>query len=304
MASNEIARRTEEILAPGAIQAVHQAEIDSQIATARRFPRKLDVFRQRAVELATTSEDFARRMQYRLERKYKNRETGQWETKIITGPSIRMAEVVTHCYGNIRSAGRIIAEDDTTVTAEGIAMDLENNNAVRIEVTNSIVNAEGRRYTTDMVIVTKARAVATARRNAIFGVVPRVLVEEILLDVGEKMQRATPKRSHADQVASMLSMVKELHGITKKKVLAFLGRTHDKDVTVKDLQRIAGVLTSIEDGLTTAKEAFAGEQEKPAQQTKAQSRSDDLGLGADERPAVNAGAGVADEQPGNSSDDK
>src|SRR6516165_9282959 len=77
--------------------SVVSAEIDMQIATAKRFPRRKD--REIALKImdrATLNADIAGECLYNLERGGKS----------IQGPSIRFAEIIRSCYGNLRVASR------------------------------------------------------------------------------------------------------------------------------------------------------------------------------------------------------
>src|SRR4030095_13145064 len=74
-----------------AIEAISRAEIDVQIATAKRYPRVLTQVKQDMLEMATIDEETAAACFYSVPRGSKN----------IVGPSIRLAEIAFSCYGNV-----------------------------------------------------------------------------------------------------------------------------------------------------------------------------------------------------------
>jgi hypothetical protein len=154
------------------------AEIDSQIATAKNFPRSLAVFLKRATSLATISQEVAESCEYGLPR----------GGKIITGPSVRLAEIIFSSYGNLRAGARVVMNNGRHITAQGVCHDLETNVAITIEVSRSIMQHEKvwdnaqRKYiptgrmvpmNEDMQTLAGNAASSIALRNAIFRVVPK-----------------------------------------------------------------------------------------------------------------------------------
>ncbi len=275
---NEIAERAMEVMAPGALRVVHDAELDGQFAMAQKRPRILAVFRANAIELATTSPAVAASMRYILP--FKD-DKGNY----VQGPSVRLAEVLVHTYGNLRVSGRIVAETAKTITAEGVCMDLQTNNGYRIEVTRNIVRKDGTRYSQDQIAKTGQAAIAIATRNATFKTIPRALFDDVYQ--AAFAATAPPEKDLSTHVAGMFKALKAAHKIGKKELLKFLGRTHDKDVTREDMQRVGGLLTAIEEGLTTAEAAFKG---KPAAAEKPSPKSDLFDdEHPEEKPAGNAG---------------
>jgi hypothetical protein len=144
-----------------------RAEIDTQIATARRYPRQISRVAQSILSLATLDEETAEESMYALPR----------GGKPIQGPSIRFAEIVKTSYGNCRAAARVVHVDrvEKVVIAEGVFHDLETNTATRAEVRRRICDKYGKLYKDDMIIVTGNAACSIALRNAILGGVPKAL---------------------------------------------------------------------------------------------------------------------------------
>jgi hypothetical protein len=147
---------------PAVLGQIHRAEIDAQVATARRYPRSVKRFLEEAKAIATLEPEIAATCFYSLPR----------SGKYITGPSVRLAEIVASCWTNLRTSSRIIEDTGTVVKAEAVCLDLERNNGVCITVSRRVTGKDGRRYNDDMVNVTSNAAVSIASRNAIFKVVP------------------------------------------------------------------------------------------------------------------------------------
>ena len=113
------------------------AEINQQVATAKRYPRRRDLdISQEIRGRAALTEDIASECMYTLARDHKT----------ITGPSIRFAEIVRASYGNIRVAARFVridADDPMrcAVIVEAVAFDLQSNTAEVIPVRRSIMTS-------------------------------------------------------------------------------------------------------------------------------------------------------------------
>lgn len=162
------------------------AEIDVQVATAKKFPRSIAEFKRKALSLATISQEVAEGCQYALPR----------AGEIITGPSVRLAEIIAISYGNIRLGGRVVSNDGRRVTAQGICYDVENNVAITIEVSRSIMQnvyeyVGGKKKRTgkmtpmndDLQTLIGNAATAIAIRNALFRVVPKAAWNEVYAEV-------------------------------------------------------------------------------------------------------------------------
>src|SRR5690606_17376874 len=77
-----------QVVSGGALSELTRAEIDMQIATAKRYPRSLTQFKESAMEMACLDEETAASMFYVLPR----------DGKKIEGPSVRLAEVVGSAF--------------------------------------------------------------------------------------------------------------------------------------------------------------------------------------------------------------
>jgi hypothetical protein len=171
----------------------------------------------------------------------------------ITGPSVRLAEIVSSCWGNIRAGARIISETDREVTAQGFCHDLEANSAQVMEVSRKIVDRTGRRYSDDLVTLTKNAACAIARRNAIFAIVPRAFIGP--LTEAAKKVAAGDAKSVAQTRAAALAAFAEL-GVSTTAVCDKLERRGPDDIDLEDLALLSGLLTAIREHETSVDAEF------------------------------------------------
>src|SRR5262249_8344200 len=101
-------------ITPSALETLTRSELDVQITTARRYPRSLARFKAAALMMIRMDQATAAACFYALPRR-ERREDGSFQKKTITGPSVRLAEIVASCWGNLRAGARVIAETDREI---------------------------------------------------------------------------------------------------------------------------------------------------------------------------------------------
>lgn len=234
-----------------ALMAITKSEIDQQIATAHEYPREISKFQKNCGNLACLDQETAQTMFYALPR----------GGKTIQGPSVRMAEIVAHTWGNIRCGSRIVAIDDKFVTAQGMAHDLETNNAATFECKRRITNREGRRFNDDMIQTTCNAACAIAFREAVFKVVPRSLWKKVY---ARSMETALGKAKSIVQLRQEWFAYFAKMGVTVQQILEKLGRSGENDVTTDDIKVLVGLSTALRDGDTSVEDTFGLREDQKA----------------------------------------
>lgn len=232
-----------EIVPMTTVEALTRGEVDIQIATAKRFPRSLRVFKERALEMATLDQDTAESCIYALPR----------DGKTIEGPSARLAEILASAYGHMRVEGRPIDDDGRFLTARGTAWDIQNNVLIAFEVKRRVTGKNGKRFSDDMITVTSNAATSIAIRNAILKVVPKAFWGPIYeacrkVAVGDASTLVNRR-------ASMLEYFLKM-GVTNDRVFSLLGVAGIEDITLEHLGTLKGLATAIKEGDTTVDEAF------------------------------------------------
>lgn len=251
-----------------ALEAITRGEIDIQIATAHRYPRSLDMYKKRAIAMATIDVETAESCLY-------CRPVGGG--KNAEGMSVRMAEIVGSCYGNLRVGAIIIEQTETYIKARGVAHDLETNFASSSDIIESTLKADGKTpYDARMRVTVAKAAVAKARRDATFQVVPRAIVRPIeravrALLADESIQTFEERRN------GVVKWIDEKLKIDPKRVWAMLGITGSGDLQQEHLETLAGLKTALREQDTTIDEAFPGfEAKKPMFEKKIKPATDPL----------------------------
>lgn len=258
---------------PIAISAGVRAEIDVQIATAKRFPRNVKAARDMAKSMAISSEEVAASCCYTLKR----------GGKAIKGPSIRLAEIMVQAWGNIRAETRINGADHMTVEAESVCWDLERNVAIRAAVKRRITGRDGRRYNDDMIVTTGNAAASVAFRNAVFRTIPKTFVHEVYDDceaiaVGDIKTLAERRTKALEYFARF--------GVNSEQVCKRMGRGSVDELTLDDVAQLKAMAEQVKRGDLTIEDAFAEEAEAPAGKS-ATGIADELGKQMDD--AINKG---------------
>ena len=232
-----------------AIEAISRAEIDIQIATAKRYPRQLAKVKANMVEMATLDEETAAGCFYNLPRAGKN----------ITGPSVRLAEIAFACYQNLSSVTRVI-ETVTDgkmpyVTVQSICKDLENNNTVGWEKRRRITGkkSKGGQIDEDDIQLASNAGGAITFRDSVFKIVPAFLWKPVYeaarkFAIGDARTLADRRIRALDAFAKM--------GVPADRVLAVLERSKVEEITLEDLEVLIGTFTAIKEGSTTIENAF------------------------------------------------
>lgn len=233
-----------EVITGNALELMQRAEIDMQVSTAKKYPRPdPSAIKKKMESFATMDEETAESCFYSLPR----------DGKTIQGPSVRLAEIAVACYGNLRAASRVIANDGRILTSQAACHDLENNILISVEVQRRITNKKGQTYSEDMQVTAGNAANSIAFRNAVFKVIPGAIFKPVydkarLVAVGNASTLATKR----------VKIIARLNGmeVDTPRILARLGRACVEDITLEDLEALIGAGTAIKDGDTSVDEAF------------------------------------------------
>lgn len=230
-----------------ASQAVARADMDARIESSHKFPRGLKQVVADGTAAATLTREIAESCRYSLPR----------DGKRITGPSIRLAEIMASVYGNFESGVRIVdanADGGKSVVVEGYAWDLQKNVKRTSQVARRTTTKAGKPYGDDMRNLTVMAASAIAVRNATFAVIPRSYVDAVLsaatkVAVGDDK----PLGERREVVVNRFIQFAKKGGatLTEKDVAALVGKPEVDAIDWDDLADILGFGTAVKDGMAT-----------------------------------------------------
>lgn len=227
------------------VDAVERANVDSQVATAKQYPRDLARSVNNSIAMATMGYATAQSCGYALPR----------GGKPITGPSVHLAKLLVSNWGNMRAEAKVVQITDKQVISRGTCWDLENNVATAFEVRRSIVGKGGKRFTDDMITVTGNAANAIAYRNAVFSVIPKAITDKVYQatqhfitgDLSDEEKLVARRKKCID-------FFKDEYGITEQEVVMLCGKQTVNQIKADQIALLLGITQSLTDGDTTVDE--------------------------------------------------
>lgn len=240
-------------------EAQERAAIDSQVATAKRYPRNLTRVKENSIKIACMDKETAESCRYAKPVGNKN----------VVGASVHLARIVCQQYGNIRVQQRIKLIDSKTIVAEAVAFDMETNYAVCVEARRSILDKQGMRYK-ESVIETNAMAIlAIAERNAILKVVPKSIIDTVY---NEAFRFANGDLSDNAKLIiardKAFEFFKNEYAATEDEVVSCLGLKTKEAIKPEHIVDLRGYMQSLKDKEITVEELFNRKKDREAQQAE------------------------------------
>ncbi len=227
-------------------ESTERAQIDIQISTAKKYPRNLQRSIDNSIAIVTMDKDIAESCGYSLPRAGKK----------IEGPSVHLARIIAAQYGNFRVECKIVRITDKHTVSQGIAYDLENNYAVKIEVMRKITDRNGNRFNEDMITVTGNAANAISFRNAVFDVIGKNVVEAVYKAALKAIR--TGIKDLSKERDAMFVTFKDEFSVEKADLLVVLKLTRVNEITEDHVVTLRGLYRSLKDGDTTVQDTFGG----------------------------------------------
>jgi hypothetical protein len=236
------------------LHTIERANVDSQVATAKMYPRNVKRSIDNSIVMATMDVKTAQSCGYALPR----------AGKPITGASVHLAKIIASNWGNMRTEAKVVQITDKHVVSRGTCWDLETNVASSYEVRRSILYKSGQRFSDDMITVTGNAANAIAYRNAVFSVVPRAVTDKVY-NAAQNMitgdlsdnEKLIKKRTAA------ISFFNDEYGISEDEVIKLCGKQTVNQIKANEIVLLIGMQQSLKDGDTTVDELM-----KPVRESK------------------------------------
>lgn len=227
------------------VDALERANVDSQVATAKQYPRSIRRSIDNSIVMATMDPETAQSCGYALPR----------GGKPITGPSVHLAKIIVSNWGNMRTEAKVVQITDKQIISRGTAWDLETNVASAFEVRRSIIDKKGNRFSDDMITVTGNAANSIAYRNAVFSVVPKAVVDKVYKAAQKSItgdlsdnEKLLKRRTDA------ITFFKDEWGITEEEIIKLCGKQTVNQIKADEIALLLGMAQSLKDGDTTVDE--------------------------------------------------
>jgi hypothetical protein len=223
------------------------AEVLGQIKAAKEYPRIMS-------EVYDRLKDSCSRMGLAKASIYSYPKGGA----TVTGSSIRLAEEIARCYGNIEYGIREMSKRDGISEMMAFARDLENNVSSTKTFTVehvSYTKSKGKQALVDPRDIYEVGANQGARRvrACILAVVGKHL-EEFALEECKKTMQGDISIPIQDRINEMISAFKAI-GVTSENISHRLGKNLD-NILPDEIAELRGIFNSIRDNFTTASDWF------------------------------------------------
>lgn len=227
------------------VDALERANVDSQVATAKHYPRNIRRSIDNSIVMATMDSETAQSCSYALPR----------GGKPITGASVHLAKIIVSNWGNMRTEAKVVQITDKQIISRGTAWDLETNVASAFEVRRSIIDKKGNRYSDDMITVTGNAANSIAYRNAVFSVIPKAVVDKVYKAAQNSI---TGDLSDTDKLikrrSDAVNYFNDEWGIPEEDVIKLCGKQTINQIKAEEIALLLGISQSLKDGDTTIEE--------------------------------------------------
>jgi len=227
------------------VDATEKANVDSQVATAKQYPRDIKKSLNNSIVMATMDNETAQACGYALPR----------GGKPITGPSVHLAKIIVSNWGNMRTESKVVQITDKQIVSRGVAWDLENNVASAFEVRRSIVNSRGQRFSDDMITVTGNAANSIAYRNAVFSVIPKALVDKVYKEAQKLITGdLSDETVLLKRRTKAINLFKDEYDISEEEVIKLCGKQTVNQIRADEIALLLGIYQSLKDGDTIVEE--------------------------------------------------
>lgn len=229
-----------------------RANIDSQVSTAKTYPRDMKKAINNAIFIATMDKETASSCTYSVPR----------GGRPITGPSVHLARILVQCWGNLRAETKVVDITDKHIISQSTCWDIENNVAVKVEVRRSIMTKNGR-MNDDMITVTGNAANAIAYRNAVYNVLPKSVIDKVYKSAtGLLTGDISDETKLIHKRNLVVEKLKKEYGVNEEEILRAVGKSNIEYIGGDEIVVLIGIGTAIKDGDTTIDQAFRPENSK------------------------------------------
>lgn len=256
------AQRSEasELIAQG--HAVIRMENDTMQALTIQRPRpSMKELTSSAIQELEAMPDFAKSNFYVIPYKEKKSDPNS-KTVNVEGLSVKAAMVLARHFRNISIGGQIVGEDEDHYYIQGAALDLENN--VRVQRPKAVkkIAFDGKsEYRLNDAKLDQRVQIELSKviRNAVLALVPEPVklaywkrAKELAANGGKKMNKEALAKNVEATFKSYLTRYK----VDADRILRYLEIEKKEEITEEMLGTLVGVWNSLNDGETTAEDAF------------------------------------------------
>jgi hypothetical protein len=163
--------------------------------------------------------------------------------------------VLLLCWGNLEVEIQAPEIGEQFVTVRATAYDLERNIRMDGVCVASIIDKHGMRYKPNMIETACMAAASKAKRNAIYNVIPRAYVNDLLATADRIANQA--EKPLEQRREEMVQAFGRTHKVTPEQICEAMGVSGIDDLTIEHLTELRTIWASIKDGEATVADFFA-----------------------------------------------
>jgi len=243
-----IQNREENNVIAQAMSSRYVQEVQGMIIMAKKFPRDQFAAYNRIME-ACKRKSLAEVAQYEFPRGGEK----------VTGPSIRLAEVLAQNWGNISTGIIELEQNYGESKVMAFAWDLETNyREERIFTVKHERKAKGVIKKLDDprdIYELVANLGARRKRSCILAVIPKDIVEAAEAQCEETLKKSNAGKPLVDRIRDMFAKFQADFGVTKDMIEEFIG-CRAEAFTERDVMKLARVYNSLRDGMAKREDFF------------------------------------------------
>lgn len=239
------------------------AEVFGAIVSAKQFPRdeKLAVDN---IKKACQRSGLAAQAVYSFPRGKKDVRDKEGNTRkvqnYVTGPSIRLAEVIAQCWGNIDFGTRELEQRDGASVMQAYCTDLQTNT----RRTKNFVVQHKRTAGKTTYAVTEPRDVyeltanqgARRERSCILGIIPGDIIEEAIEACEKTIKAGVTKENLPDKIAKMIAVFEKEFDVTEDMLNSVSASGSIREIDTSGYIEMRKLYQAIKDGFVKPEEYF------------------------------------------------
>jgi len=239
------------------------AEVFGAIVSAKQFPRdeKLAVDN---IKKACQRSGLAAQAVYSFPRGKKDVRDKEGNTRkvqnYVTGPSIRLAEVIAQCWGNIDFGTRELEQRDGASVMQAYCTDLQTNT----RRTKNFVVQHKRTAGKTTYAVTEPRDVyeltanqgARRERSCILGIIPGDIIEEAIEACEKTIKAGVTKENLPDKIAKMIAVFEKEFDVTEDMLNSVSASGSIREIDTSGYIEMRKLHQAIKDGFVKPEEYF------------------------------------------------
>lgn len=236
--------------------------LDVMLDVARRSPRNLEIVLAVAKQEIAIVPELAKRCYYSIPFNDKDSDS----KKMVEGPSIKLANIVSRLFKNCVVSGRIVEDEPSRVKVEGLCYDLENNvlRTAPISVSKTYVQKGGKGlkfFPADQLNRQVQAGISKGVRNAVFNVVPTWLVDQCFqyakhLVLNPPAKQGVTVKSIQQRIMDAKALFKKDYKVTDAEIDKLILERFDGQDDNSVLVGLIGLDTALQEKQTTVDEAF------------------------------------------------